>query len=142
MTYLLDTDALTLAHMGNRGLPARIAAARAAGHEVAVSVVTRAEVLRGRFDAVLKAADGDSVRRMLERLLASESFLATFRLLTFDAEAADRFDQLRTDKAARKTDHNDLLQACVALANGATLVTRNTKDYAAVSNLKLENWAA
>jgi tRNA(fMet)-specific endonuclease VapC len=39
-------------------------------------------------------------------------------------------------------DSGDRLQAAIALANGATLVTRNTKDYAGVPGLKVENWAA
>ena len=48
---------------------------------------------------------------------------------------------MRKDKKAKKTDHNDLLIACIALAHDATLVTRNTKDYANVPGLTLENWA-
>lgn len=35
----------------------------------------------------------------------------------------------------------DLRIACIALAHDATLVTRNTKDFAHVPNLKVENWA-
>ena len=34
----------------------------------------------------------------------------------------------------------DMLQAAVALAAGASLVTRNTKDYANVPGLRIENW--
>ncbi len=140
MIYLLDTDVFTLAHLGRHGLRERIAAARGSD-DVAVSVVTRIEVLRGRFEAVVKAANGAAVLRMQELLLASETFMSTFRLLSFDAVAVRAFDRLRADKAARRTDRNDLLIACVALANDATLVTRNTKDYANVPGLKLENWA-
>jgi tRNA(fMet)-specific endonuclease VapC len=39
-------------------------------------------------------------------------------------------------------DRGDKLQASMVLANDATLVTRNTKDYANVPKLKLDNWAA
>lgn len=142
MTYLLDTDVFTPAHLGRYGLTERIALVRAQRHEVAVSIVTRMEVLRGRFEAVLKAADGSALLRMQELLSASEAFLSTFQLLAFDTKAAGRFDHLRTDKNARKTDRSDLLIACVTLATDATLVTRNTKDYSAVPGLKLENWIA
>ena len=38
-------------------------------------------------------------------------------------------------------DRGDLLTACIALAHDATLVTRNTRDFAVVPGLKIENWA-
>lgn len=142
MIYLLDTDVFTLAQLGQPGVGGRIAAARSAGHEVLVSVVTRVEALRGRVEAFLKAADAAAALRMQERLLASESFLTTFRLLAFGDAAADRFDQLRADKKLNKMDAGDRLQAAIAPANGATLVTRNTKDYASMPGLALDDWAA
>ncbi|MBN9118037.1 MAG: type II toxin-antitoxin system VapC family toxin [Planctomycetes bacterium] len=141
MIYLLDTDVFTLTHFGKHGLRERIEAARIA-HEVVVSIVTRIEVLRGRFDAVVTAADGAALLRAQELLRASEEFLAGFRLISFDRTVADTFNRLRDDRNVKKTGRNDLLIACIALANDATLVTRNTKDYASVPNLKLENWAS
>lgn len=41
----------------------------------------------------------------------------------------------------KKSGRKDLLQACIALAHAATLVTRNTKDFQPIPGLKLENWA-
>lgn len=140
MIYLLDTDVFTLAHLGRHGLRDRIATERAA-NEVVISLVTRIEVLRGRFDAVLKAADGAALARALDGLRSSEAHLAEYRVLPFDAPAVAEFDRLREDKKARKAGRNDLLIACTALANDATLVTRNTKDVQHIPNLKLENWA-
>lgn len=140
MTYLLDTDLFTLAHLGRHGLRDRIAAARGAD-EVVISLVTRIEVLGGRFDAVVKAADGAGLARAQEILKSSEDYLADFRVLPFDAVAVAEFDRLREDKKAKKAGRNDLLIACIALAVEATLVTRNTKDYANIPGLKVENWA-
>ncbi|MBP3958753.1 type II toxin-antitoxin system VapC family toxin [Gemmata sp. G18] len=140
MTYLLDTDVLTLVHLGRHGLRERIEVARQQ-HEVVISIVSRIEVLRGRFDAVVKAADGAALLRAQEWLRGSETFLADFHILPLDAAAANEFDRLREDKRVKKTGRNDLLIACIALATGATLVTRNIKDYASVPGLKLENWA-
>ena len=140
MTYLLDTDIVSLAHRGKHDLPARVAAARAS-HDVVLSVVTRVEVLRGRLDAVTKAADGAGLLRAQDLLRESEAFLGGFRVLLFAAAAVETAERLRDDKRVKKCGRNDLLNACIALANGATLVTRNTKDYANVPGLKLENWA-
>lgn len=141
MTYLLDTDVFSLAQLRRHGLRDRIEAERVS-NEVVISLVTWIEVLRGRFDAVVKAADGPAVLRAQELLRLSEAFLAEFRVVPFDAAATAEFDRLRNDKAVKKTGRNDLLIACIALANGATLVTRNTKDYAGVPGLKFENWIA
>ena len=137
--YLLDTDTFSLAHHGRPKLTARIAAARAA-NEVVLPVVTRIEVLRGRFEAVLKAADGAGLLRAVELLRSSEAYIAEFRIVPFDPAAAAVFDRLRDDKRVRKVGRNDFLSACIALAHDATLVTRNTKDFTLVPGLKVENW--
>lgn len=142
MIYLLDTDLFTLSSLARLGLRDRIAAARAEGHTVAVSIVTRIEVLRGRFDAVLKAVDGAALARMQELLHSSEAYLMEFALLSFDDAALREFDRLRDDKKARKAGRSDLLIGCIALAHDATVVTRNEKDFRHIPNLKVENWAA
>lgn len=59
-----------------------------------------------------------------------------------DEAAAGQIGALRVNKKLNKMGRGDVLQAAIALANGATPVTRNTKDYAGAPNLKLENWAA
>lgn len=140
MTYLLDSDTFTLAHLGHPRVRARIARV-STPDRVAVSDATRVEVLRGRFEAVRKAANGPEVVRALERLRTSEVDLASFPLVPFDDRSAAEFDRLLTTKARRKIDHADLLHAAIALAHRATLVTRNLKDFKLVPRLTVENWA-
>jgi tRNA(fMet)-specific endonuclease VapC len=67
--------------------------------------------------------------------------MTRFRVVLFDAVAAAEFDQLRQTKGLKKIGRGDLLIASIALANKATLVTRNLKDYRKVPGLQLENWA-
>jgi tRNA(fMet)-specific endonuclease VapC len=101
MIYLLDTDVFTLAHRGSRGLRERIDAEWASS-EVVVSLITRIEVLRGRLDSVLKAADGAALVRSQDVLRSSEAFLANFRVLSFDAAAAgSSTDSAKTRKPER-----------------------------------------
>jgi tRNA(fMet)-specific endonuclease VapC len=109
---------------------------------VVISLVTRVEVLRGRFESVLKAANRTEWLQAQERLLRTEEVLEDVEVVLITESAADQFDALRTIKKLNKMDRGDKLQAAIALANDATLVTRNTKDYANVPNLKVENWAA
>jgi tRNA(fMet)-specific endonuclease VapC len=54
--YLLDTDTMTLWLYGNAKVRARFDAV-VATDRVAISLITRVELLRGRFEAVLKAAN-------------------------------------------------------------------------------------
>lgn len=140
MIYLLDTDLFTLAHLARHGVRERVAAARES-HAVGVTLVTRIEVLRGRFDSILKAADGAALARAPDLLRSSEAYLAEYRVVPFDAATLAEFDRLRDDKRVEKVGRNDLLIACITLAGKATLVTRNTKDFAHVPGLKLDNWA-
>ena len=137
--FLLDTDIATLVFHKHERVLARLAAADA--DEVALTVATRLEMLRGRIEAVIKAADAGELLRAVAGLARAEEFLSRFRIVPIDETAADRFDQLRAIKKLNKMDRGDRLQAAITLAGGATLVTRNTKDYANVPNLKLENWA-
>jgi hypothetical protein len=54
--FILDTDTLSLLHAGNKRL--QESKNRFAPDQVATTVITRIEVLRGRFDFALKAKDG------------------------------------------------------------------------------------
>jgi tRNA(fMet)-specific endonuclease VapC len=137
--FLLDTDVAPLVLREHERVSARLAAA--SRYHVALSLITRLEMLRGRIEAVLKSATAEELIRATLGLERSEAFLGEFRIVTIDAAAAARFESFRAIKKLNKMDRGDLLQAAVALANGATLVTRNTKDYANVTGLKLENWA-
>lgn len=140
MTFLLDTDTFTLAYYDRPGVRARIAAARRAD-AVGLAVVTVWEVRRGRIDAVLKAEDAERLRAARTNLRRSEDYLAEFPALDLDDPAPELFERFAAGRQFRKIGRNDLLIACVSLAHDATLVTRNTKDFQNVPNLKLENWA-
>lgn len=144
MTCALDTDIFTLAFHRSRGIRERIAAERSGG-EVVVPLGTRMEVLRGRFAAIRTAEDGPALTRAVEALRSSEQYLSEFRVLPFDAASTAVFDRLRADKSAKKVRRDDLLNACLALGHGATLVTRNLKDFALIPGFvvgrNLVNWA-
>jgi tRNA(fMet)-specific endonuclease VapC len=97
--------------------------------------------MQGRFDSVLKAADADQLRTAQERLLTAERDLAKFVIVPFAVSAGIEFDRLRENKKLKRIGHRDLLIASIALANSATLVTRNLRHFRQVPGLRLENWA-
>jgi predicted nucleic acid-binding protein len=68
--------------------------------------------------------------------------LAEFPVSPLTRSAGEYFDRLKDDKKLRKVGQNDLMNACIALAHDATLVTRNIKDFQPIPGLKVDNWAA
>jgi tRNA(fMet)-specific endonuclease VapC len=135
---LLDTDTFTLLSEGDARVAARF---QAATEEVAITVITRAEVLVGRISFLLKAADGEEILRAQDWLRRSETALAPFPVVPFDAAAVSELERLKRIKGLPKIGHSDLLIAAITLANKATLVTRNRKHFQKVPGLQIENWA-
>jgi tRNA(fMet)-specific endonuclease VapC len=135
---VLDTDTLTHFSYGQENVRRRVAAA--GDDALAIAVITRNEILRGRADNLLKAANEEDLRKAMERFRQAEEMLAAFLTLAVDEDAVRHFGRLRKQKNLKKMGRADMLIACVALANDALLVTRNTKDYKAVTGLRIENW--
>lgn len=61
-------------------------------------------------------------------------------ILDFDNLAATQFAVLQSQRIRIGT--MDLKIAAIALANDATLLSRNLKDFCKVPGLKVEDWAA
>jgi len=134
---VLDTDALTFLAANHPGIKGRLAQV---AESVAITVVTRIEVLQGRFSFLLKAADGEELQRAQAVLERADRFLASFQILPVTQAAADVFDTLRENKKLKKIGRADLLIACIVLAEKARLVTRNLKHFSLVPGLTAENW--
>ena len=140
MIYQLDSDTYSHAYDGRHALRERIDAVRARGDEVRISVMTRVEALRPRFDGIQKAATAAELVSALERLVRTEAFLDGFGVLTFNPVSVALFDRFRKESRFGHTKRGDMLHACIALGNGARFVTRNTKDFQRYSGLEVENW--
>ena len=66
------------------------------------------------------------------------NFFARWDVLPLDAESCAMFARLR--RQGIRIGTQDLRIACIALAHDATLLTRNTVDFAQVPGLRFENW--
>ena len=73
---------------------------------------------------------------------ALEMFLAPLTILPFDADAVWAYGDLRADLERRGTPIGslDTLIAAHALSQQALLVSNNTREFAKVRGLQLENW--
>jgi tRNA(fMet)-specific endonuclease VapC len=134
---LLDTDTLTLLMHGQERIVRRVAEADA----ITITIVTRIEILRGRFDSILKAANAAELLKAQHWLSENETYLNELELAMFDVQAAAEFDNLRRNTKLKKMGRADMLIASIALARRAILVTRNFKHYRLVPGLSIENWA-
>jgi tRNA(fMet)-specific endonuclease VapC len=137
--YLLDTDILSLLHRGHTIVRQHVA--RVDPAEIATTVVTKIQILQARYDFLLRASDSSELLRAQGWLSRSESLLNRIAIVPLTETGANEFDRLRPQTRLRKIGRADLLIACIALANRATLVTRNLRHFQQVPNLKLENWA-
>jgi tRNA(fMet)-specific endonuclease VapC len=72
-----------------------------------------------------------------------DAFLLDFNLSDYGAGAAVFYGELRTalEKRGQPIGPMDMMIAAHALALDATLVTHNTREFARVKGLRLEDWA-
>ena len=75
---------------------------------------------------------------------ALEMFLAPLTILPFDAAAVWAYGDLRAELERRGTPIGslDTMIAAHALSQQAMLVTNNTREFAKVPGLQLDNWVA
>ena len=138
MTYLLDTDTFDHFHRGNTNVSKR--ASEVGLQNVAITIVTRIEILRARFEYLCTAATAAQLRTAQFWLDDSDRWLSKWRITPIDDAACEQFEQLRSQKGLRKIGRADLLIACIALSRGATVVSRNVRDFVLVPRLRVENW--
>lgn len=136
--YLLDTDTLTYLYAGHAQVVSRLQ--KAGTPNVATTMVTKIEILRGRMDAVLKAADGSKLLHAQQRFMRSEQLLEEMLIVPLSQPATAVFDRLVQAPALQKIGRADLLIASIALANRAILVTRNRRHFEKVPGLQVVNW--
>ncbi len=100
--------------------------------EIALCSIVKAELLYG-------ARRSQHVEANLHLLKQLFNPLAN---LPFDDRCAEEAGQIRADLAAqgKPIGPNDLLIAATARAHDAVLVTHNTREFARVTGLRLEDW--
>ncbi len=136
--FVLDTDTLTHLHAGHPRVIQRLR--QIDDPDVVTTVITKIELLRGRFDFALKAETGTELLRAQQLLALTEDLLAQIQILPLGAKAGANFDQFRTNAALRKIGRADLLIASICLAERAVLVTRNVRHFQQIPGLRVVNW--
>ncbi|MEP6506825.1 MAG: type II toxin-antitoxin system VapC family toxin [Gemmatimonadales bacterium] len=128
---LLDTDVCVDVLRGTYPTLARRIAGVGAD-QIAVSAITAGEL----FTGALKSS------RVAESILLTELLLSGMTILAFDAEASRTYGLIRTrlERKGQKIGDMDTLIAAHAVTLDAVLVTRNTREFSHVDELRIEDW--
>jgi tRNA(fMet)-specific endonuclease VapC len=129
--FLLDTN-VCVQYLRGKNAKVRRRLASQPTHEVSLCSVVLFELYLG----TLQSTDPTKNRTELDR------FAAPFVSLPFDDAAADVCSRLRHHLESLGTPIGpyDMQIAAIALANGCTLVTHNTKEFNRVPGLLVEDW--
>jgi len=131
ISYMLDTNICI--YVINARSPTVLARFRQERlGNIGISCVTAAELAFG------VAKSGSARNRE-----ALEMFLAPLEVLPFDASAIWHYGELRAglERRGQLIGALDTMIAAHALASNTILVTNNTREFARVPGLRLENWA-
>lgn len=128
--YVLDTNTVVHYFKGKGRVAERLLSVPPT--QVALAAVGLYEVWFG----VIRSQNPKRRQAELEQLLASVV------VLPFDAATARAAAELRRtlEKAGKGIGPMDTLIAATAIAHGATLVTRNVREFSRVGGLRVENW--
>ncbi len=137
MLHIFDTDHISLLQRRNAHVIARLE--RISLDERAVTILTVIEQIQGRLAVIHHATSEADVARGCERLQETMGFYASIYVLPYDVEAQLQFAHLRRQQVRIGTQ--DLRIAAIALSKNATLVTRNTRDFAKVPGLHMVDWS-
>jgi tRNA(fMet)-specific endonuclease VapC len=129
LSFLLDTDICSAYLRGNGSVHGRVLQY---GGRLYISAITAGEL----FAWALRATA--SPKRWSEMA----AFFRDVTTLPVDQDVALKFGELRAWQldAGVLTPDLDLINAATALTHGLTMVTHNTRDYAAVPGLSLADW--
>jgi len=128
--YALDTNTVLDYFRGKGNVAARFLATPPS--EVTLPAVAAYEVWVGVLGS----------QQAKHRQAEYEQFLSVVQILPFDAVAGRRAADLRVtlSRKGEAIGPMDTLIAATALAHGATLVTRNVREFARVPGLTVINW--
>jgi tRNA(fMet)-specific endonuclease VapC len=140
MIYLLDTDHLSLWQRGTtEGERIRERVRQLAPDDYGITIVTYAEQVKGWLAAVARAQTPETEVITFREMQQSLRFCTAFAIWGYTPDAAEICHRLKSQKVRVGTQ--DLRIASIALANGATLLTRNTQDFSRIPNLRFADWS-
>jgi tRNA(fMet)-specific endonuclease VapC len=138
--YIFDTDHLSLIQRnGQEGKRILAKLAEIEDPEVAVTVITYEEQIRGRLAFLAKAKTLDEQIFAYQGLQQLAINYQAIVIIPFSRASALEHQRLR--KAYPRLGNMDLKIAAIAVTNNATLITRNKSDFGQIVELSIDDWS-
>lgn len=131
MSWLLDTNAcIDYLKRGTPAIQERLRATKPG--DVYLCSIVKSELLYGAY----KSQNPERTLRV------QRAFFRCFPSLEFDDRCADTLGHIRAELSRNGglIGPYDMMIAAVAIANGLTLVTNNTREFQRVPHLSIEDW--
>lgn len=140
--FVLDTDVLTLVDRHGAGRSQRLIDRldETDPDLLAATIISYEEQTRGWMAYLAQARSTSEQIRAYTRLERHLASWKRMRVFGFDEKCATIADNLR--RRQRRLGIMDLRIAAIVIANGATLVTSNVRDFAMIDDLRVEDWTA
>jgi tRNA(fMet)-specific endonuclease VapC len=135
--YVLDTDVLSLFYRGHPTVVQHIAGRSPV--ELAISIITVDEQISGWYTLTRQARRPEEVARAYAHLGETVTRLAKWPILPYTESAVALVAQLKSLRLNVRL--MDLRIASIALDHAAVVVTRNTRDFGRVPDLRVEDWS-
>jgi tRNA(fMet)-specific endonuclease VapC len=135
--YILDNDHVSLILYNHP-----LVIAKAAQHQIAVTVITVQELFNGWVGRINDPSLVDNLPALYTKLWTNVKYLQTVEILDFTPEADTCLKQLLKNNPLLRQNRlqKDMRIAAIALSLNATLVTRNQRDFEQVPGLAIIDW--
>jgi tRNA(fMet)-specific endonuclease VapC len=137
---VLDTDCFTLWLRGESAEAERLQQRldQVPAREKAVTVISFEEQTRGWLAYIKRASTPAQEVEAYRRLRRHLNDYLAIQVMEFDENASQELQRLKQSRL--RVGSMDLRIAAIAIANDATLLARNLRDFRKVPGLKVEDW--
>jgi len=137
---ILDTDHISLPQRPESQEGARLQQHLTASpdREIGTTVITIEVQMRGWLQVIARYRDVQQQIAYYDKLIEFVRFFAQWEIVPLHETAVRRFRHLQEARVRIAT--TDLKIAAIALASGATLLSRNSRDFGRVPGLRVEDW--
>ena len=134
---ILDTDHFYILRRNPDLLEPRLIAS---GEDLCITIITVEEIMRGWLAQIHKARTPGDELAPYERFYRFVRTLEHWEILPMDDDCMRAWENLRSRRIRIGT--MDLKIAATALTCGATLLSRNLRDFQKVPGLNVQDWIA
>jgi tRNA(fMet)-specific endonuclease VapC len=139
---ILDTDHISLLQhhdsLEGQKLLQRLDAST--DRDIVTTVITVEEQMRGWLQVIARYRELQQQTHYYDKLIDFIRFFSKWKILPLSESSVKVFQDLQQARVRIAT--TDLKIAAISLANNATLLTRNSRDFQLVPGLHFEDWSS